>query len=148
MGRVFPDCSRARPNTIDFAAMTVEIALMLLLVGLGLVAFARQAFPMEVTALGMMAVVYLLRFVDTKEVFSGFSNKLDAADQFRAAEPGASGEVVVILPVRCLATLGRRILRISRPTARFPATIALGLPSEWWRSNIRKKRMNPFIVLS
>jgi di/tricarboxylate transporter len=55
--------------------MTLEIVLMLLLVGLGLVAFAREIFPIEVTALGMMAVVFLLGFVDTKEAFSGFSNK-------------------------------------------------------------------------
>jgi di/tricarboxylate transporter len=55
--------------------MTIEIALMLLLVGLGLVAFVRETFPMEVTALGMMASVFLLGFVDSRELFSGFSNK-------------------------------------------------------------------------
>ena len=55
--------------------MTLEIALMLLVVGLGLVAFVRETFPMEVTALGMMASVFLLGFVDAKEVFSGFNNK-------------------------------------------------------------------------
>ena len=55
--------------------MTLEIALMLGLVGLGLVAFVREAFPMEVTAMGMMAGVFLLGFVDTAELFSGFSNK-------------------------------------------------------------------------
>jgi di/tricarboxylate transporter len=55
--------------------MTLEIALMLLLVGLGLVAFVREVFPVEVTAMAMMACVYLLGFVDTQEVFAGFSNK-------------------------------------------------------------------------
>jgi di/tricarboxylate transporter len=55
--------------------MTLEIALMLGLVGLGLVAFVRETFPMEVTAMGMMAGVFLLGFVDTAELFSGFSNK-------------------------------------------------------------------------
>ena len=55
--------------------MTLEIALMLGLVGLGLVAFVRETFPMEVTAMGMMAGVFLLGFVDTAELFSGFNNK-------------------------------------------------------------------------
>jgi di/tricarboxylate transporter len=55
--------------------MSLEIALMLLLVAAGLVAFVREIFPMEVTALGMMACVFLLGFVDSKEVFSGFNNK-------------------------------------------------------------------------
>ena len=55
--------------------MTLEIALMLGLVGFGLVAFVRETFPMEVTAMGMMAGVFLLGFVDTAELFSGFNNK-------------------------------------------------------------------------
>ena len=55
--------------------MTVEIGLMLLLIGLGLVAFVREVFPIEVTALGLMAGVFLLGFVDVQELFSGFSNK-------------------------------------------------------------------------
>jgi len=55
--------------------MTIEITLVLVLVVLGLVAFVRETFPMEVTAMGMMASVYLLGFVDSQELFSGFNNK-------------------------------------------------------------------------
>lgn len=55
--------------------MSLDVALMLMVVALGLVAFVRETFPMEVTAMGMMASVYLLGFIDAKEVFSGFNNK-------------------------------------------------------------------------
>ena len=48
---------------------------MLLLIVLALVAFVREAFPMGVTATGMMASIYLLGFVNTQELFSGVTNR-------------------------------------------------------------------------
>jgi len=55
--------------------MTFEIALMLLLLGLALVAFVREIFPLEVTALGLLGVLLASGLVTPEQAISGFCNK-------------------------------------------------------------------------
>ena len=55
--------------------MTFQIGLMLALVVVSLVFFVRETFPIEVTALGMLAVLLVTGLVTPTEAFAGFSNK-------------------------------------------------------------------------
>ncbi len=54
--------------------MTFEIAFMLLLMGVALVAFVRESFPIEVTALGLLAVLVIAGILDGREALAGFSS--------------------------------------------------------------------------
>jgi len=55
--------------------MTFEIFFMLALVGVALVAFIKEIFPIEVTALGILAVLVVSGIVSADEAVSGFSSK-------------------------------------------------------------------------
>lgn len=55
--------------------MTIETAIMLLLIAATFVVFALELFPIEVTALGMLAVLIVLGFVTPTDAVQGFSNK-------------------------------------------------------------------------
>lgn len=55
--------------------MTLQVAIMLVLIGLALFAFIREIFPIEVTAMALLAAVLLLGFIEPSEAFMGFSNK-------------------------------------------------------------------------
>jgi len=54
--------------------MTVEIAFMLLLMAAALVAFVREVFPIEVTALGVLAILVATGTIDAGEALAGFSS--------------------------------------------------------------------------
>ena len=54
--------------------MTFEIGFMLLLLAATLVVFALEIFPMEVTALAMLAILFLAGIVDAEEAVRGLSN--------------------------------------------------------------------------
>ena len=54
--------------------MTLAVALMLALMGLALVAFVTEALPIEVTALGLLAILTLVGILDVEEALSGFSS--------------------------------------------------------------------------
>jgi len=54
--------------------MTIEIALMLALIVLAFVAFARELLPLEVVALALLGAVYALGMVTPRQVLAGFSN--------------------------------------------------------------------------
>jgi len=56
--------------------MTLEILVMLLLLAATFVAFFREIFPIEVTALGLLAILVAIGFVPGDEAFSGFGNKV------------------------------------------------------------------------
>lgn len=55
--------------------MTTEILFMLILMGLALAAFIKEVFPIEVTALGMLAVLVVAGVVSAEEAVAGFSSK-------------------------------------------------------------------------
>ncbi len=55
--------------------MTFEIGFMLGLLAVGLVAFIKEIFPIEVTALGILAVLVVAGIVGPKEMAAGFSSK-------------------------------------------------------------------------
>ena len=54
--------------------MNYEIAFMLLLMGVALVAFFREWFPIEVTALGVLAVLVITGILEGREALAGFSS--------------------------------------------------------------------------
>jgi di/tricarboxylate transporter len=54
--------------------MTVEIAFMLLLMAAALVAFVRELFPIEVTALGVLAILVATGTIDAGQALAGFSS--------------------------------------------------------------------------
>ncbi len=56
--------------------MTLEILVMLLLLAVTFVAFFREIFPIEVTALGLLAVLVAVGLVPAGEAFAGFGNKV------------------------------------------------------------------------
>ncbi|MDX1502253.1 MAG: SLC13 family permease [Thermoanaerobaculia bacterium] len=55
--------------------MTLEIAVMLALLGITLAVFVREVLPIEVTAFGLLAVLVTIGFVDLPTALTGFSNK-------------------------------------------------------------------------
>jgi di/tricarboxylate transporter len=55
--------------------MTLEIAFMLFLMGLALVAFVREVFPIEVTALGIVAVLLVTGIIGIDTAVAGFSSR-------------------------------------------------------------------------
>ncbi len=55
--------------------MTPEILFMLILIGVGLVLFIKEIFPIEVTALAILAVLVISGILDAKEAVAGFSSK-------------------------------------------------------------------------
>ena len=55
--------------------MTGEIIFMLVLLAAALVAFFREIFPIEVTALGLLAILLLTGVVEVDRALAGFSNK-------------------------------------------------------------------------
>lgn len=54
--------------------MNVEVIFMLCLMGAALVAFVKELFPIEVTALGVLAVLVLTRTIGVEDALSGFSS--------------------------------------------------------------------------
>jgi len=54
--------------------MNYEIAFLLLLMGVALVAFVREWFPIEVTALGLLAILVIAGILDRQEAVAGFSS--------------------------------------------------------------------------
>jgi di/tricarboxylate transporter len=54
--------------------MSLEIAFMLLLMGAALVAFVRESFPIEVTALGILAILVVTGILEVPEALAGFSS--------------------------------------------------------------------------
>lgn len=54
--------------------MTLEIVLMLLLTGAALVAFIKELFPIEVTALGLLGALLLTGLIDVETALTGFSS--------------------------------------------------------------------------
>ncbi|MEE8523129.1 MAG: SLC13 family permease, partial [Thermoanaerobaculia bacterium] len=59
--------------------MTFEIFFMLFLTLVALVAFAKEIFPIEVTALGFLAVLVLTGIIDAENAAAGFSSKAAVA---------------------------------------------------------------------
>ncbi|MEM7356679.1 MAG: SLC13 family permease, partial [Acidobacteriota bacterium] len=55
--------------------MTFEIFFMLALIGVALVAFVKEVLPIEVTALGILAVLVVSGIVTADEAVAGFSSK-------------------------------------------------------------------------
>ena len=55
--------------------MTPEILFMLILMGVGLALFIKEVFPIEVTALAILAVLVLSGVIDAEEAVAGFSSK-------------------------------------------------------------------------
>lgn len=55
--------------------MTGEILFMLVLLAAALVAFFREIFPIEVTALGLLGILLLTGVIEVDEALTGFSNK-------------------------------------------------------------------------
>ena len=55
--------------------MTYEILFMLVLMGIGLVLFIKEVFPIEVTALGILAVLVVGGLVNAEDAVAGFSSK-------------------------------------------------------------------------
>lgn len=55
--------------------MTTEILFMLVLIGVGLVLFIKEIFPIEVTALGILAVLVVSGIVSAEDAVAGFSSK-------------------------------------------------------------------------
>jgi di/tricarboxylate transporter len=54
--------------------MNYEIAFILLVMGVALVAFVREWFPIEVTALGILATLVVAGILDVREALAGFSS--------------------------------------------------------------------------
>lgn len=54
--------------------MNFEVAFMLVLVAVAVVAFIRESFPIEVTALGMLAILVVAGVLDVEEALAGFSS--------------------------------------------------------------------------
>lgn len=55
--------------------MSYEILFILILMGAALVAFVKEIFPIEVTALGLVAALVLSGILSAEEAVAGFSNK-------------------------------------------------------------------------
>jgi di/tricarboxylate transporter len=55
--------------------VTPEIGFMLVLMGLALVAFVREIFPIEVTALGIVAVLLVTGVIEIDTAIAGFSSR-------------------------------------------------------------------------
>jgi di/tricarboxylate transporter len=51
-----------------------EVAFMLILMGAALVAFVKELFPIEVTALGLLGILVVTGTIDVEEALSGFSS--------------------------------------------------------------------------
>ena len=54
--------------------MTIEILFMLVLMGVAFVAFVKEVFPIEVTALGLLAVLLATGLIEIETALSGFSS--------------------------------------------------------------------------
>jgi di/tricarboxylate transporter len=54
--------------------MDYQVAFMLLLTGVALVAFVREFFPIEVTALGLLAVLVVTGTIEVSDALAGFSS--------------------------------------------------------------------------
>ncbi len=54
--------------------MTLEILFMIVLIGVAMVAFVREVFPIEVTAMGVLAVLVATNTIGVDEALSGFSS--------------------------------------------------------------------------
>jgi di/tricarboxylate transporter len=54
--------------------MTFEVAFMLVLMGVALVAFVREILPIEVTALALLAILVVAGILDVDEALAGFSS--------------------------------------------------------------------------
>jgi len=54
--------------------MTLEIAIVLLIIGLAFVLFVTEALPIDVTALGVLGVLLLIGFISPVDSIKGFSN--------------------------------------------------------------------------
>ena len=67
--------------------MTGEILFMLILVAVALVAFVKEVLPLEVTALGILAVLIVSDTVTVEQALSGFSNKAVVAIGGRSPYP-------------------------------------------------------------
>jgi di/tricarboxylate transporter len=59
--------------------MDIEVALMLALVSVAVVAFVRELFPIEVTALGMLAILVIAGVLEVEDALSGFSSSAAVA---------------------------------------------------------------------
>jgi di/tricarboxylate transporter len=54
--------------------MSYDVAFMLVLMGITLVTFVKESFPIEVTALGLLAVLVVAGILDVEEALMGFSS--------------------------------------------------------------------------
>ena len=54
--------------------MNFEVAFMLLLMAVAVVVFVRELFPIEVTALSVLAILVVTGILDVEEALSGFSS--------------------------------------------------------------------------
>lgn len=54
--------------------MTTEVLFMLALMGVALLVFVREMFPVEVTALGLLAVLVATRTIEIEDALAGFSS--------------------------------------------------------------------------
>jgi di/tricarboxylate transporter len=54
--------------------MTLEIAIVLLIIGLAFVLFVTEALPIDVTALSVLGVLLIIGFISPQESIKGFSN--------------------------------------------------------------------------
>ena len=54
--------------------MNFEVAFMLVLMGVAVVVFVRELFPIEVTALGLLSILVVAGILDVEDALSGFSS--------------------------------------------------------------------------
>ena len=54
--------------------MTLEIAIVLLIIGLAFVLFVTEAFPIDVTALSILGIMILIGYISPQDAIKGFSN--------------------------------------------------------------------------
>ena len=69
-----PPMRSAIPSSVQ-AGVTFEIAFMLVLIGAALVLFVLEVFPIEVTAMLLLAVLLVTGILTVDEAISGLSNK-------------------------------------------------------------------------
>ena len=55
--------------------MLLEIFLFLLILGAAFLLFVFEVFPIDVTALTLLTLLFLVGYLDVGEAISGFSNK-------------------------------------------------------------------------
>ena len=54
--------------------MTLEIAIVLLIIGLAFVLFVTETFPIDVTALTILGIMIIIGFISPTDAIKGFSN--------------------------------------------------------------------------